>query len=424
MGLKDLFKPRSGRSQGSDSSQQNDALQALIAYEDFPIIRESEIDMHQYKKLPIAGMAALGSAFATIPASARTVVQTISMNIDTNVPLFIGISTKSVPDGFLIDKGLGTVGNVMRINEQGKRVIASRLRFKPLENGLPVRQTTETIAPFNPTTLMIGAALMAVDQKLDALQKTAEEILQFLKLEKQSRQRGNLNTLREVLDEYKRSCNDEKLCGLRCMDVQTIRREAQQDILFYQEQIARRIQEKKSIHVIQQAQALLSAVSSEFCEYQLACYIYAFSMYLDVMLRRDFDAVSLEAASNRMSEYAQRYTALYSECLMQIERYCSSSIESRLYSGLGSISKTLADKASDVPLLKKGKIDGMLTDAGKSLDKCNEELLAKGMVQFTSLKDHKMSDFIENLRLLDRLHNQPNSMLTDGSSLYLLNAAQ
>lgn len=424
MGLKDFFKSHSNRSQSSNSSQQNDALQALIAYEDFPIIRESEVDMHQYKKLPIASIAALGSAFASIPASARTVVQTVSTNIDTSVPLFIGISTKSVPDGFLIDKGLGTVGNVMRINEQGKRVIASRLRFKQLENGLPVRKTIETTTPFNPTTLMIGAALMAVDQKLDTLQKTTEEILQFLKLEKQSRQRGNLNTLHEVLEEYKRSCNDEKLCGLRCMDVQTIRRKAQQDILFYQEQIARHIQEQKSIHINQQAQTLLSSVKNEFCEYQLACYIYAFSMYLDVMLRRDFDAASLEAASNRMSEYAQRYTALYSECLMQIERYCSRSVESQFYSCLGSISKTLADKASDVPLLKKGKIDGMLTDASKSLDKCNEELLAKGMDHFTSLKDHKMSDFIENLHLLDRLHNQPNSLLTDGSSLYLLDTAQ
>ena len=76
----------------------------------------------------------------------------------------------------------GTSGNIV----DSQNVITGRMYFKPVEN-MPLTQTTTTIMPFNPATMAVAVAIMRIEEKLDALQKTAEETLQFLKLDKQSK---------------------------------------------------------------------------------------------------------------------------------------------------------------------------------------------------------------------------------------------
>ena len=57
--------------------------------------------------------------------------------------------------------------------------------------------------------------------------------------------------------------------------MQAIRREAQQNMLFYQEQVSRRLQEQSALHDSQAVRGMLNAVTDEFREYQLSCYLYA-----------------------------------------------------------------------------------------------------------------------------------------------------
>ena len=42
------------------------------------------------------------------------------------------------------------------------------MRYKLLDDGLPVSTTTSTVIPFDPMTLVVAAALMNIDRKLDA----------------------------------------------------------------------------------------------------------------------------------------------------------------------------------------------------------------------------------------------------------------
>ena len=211
----------------------------------FPVVKGPNSQVTAYKQIPLASLAALGTAFAQLPESARTVVQSVSKTVATNETLFVGINPKGV-SGYLTANANGTVGNIMRVNSQGKAVIAGRLRFKPID-GLPITETTSTIVPLDPVTMAIAVALVAVEQKLDGIQKSVEEVLQFLKLEKQSKQRGNLNMLSEIMEDYKNHCQSEKFCATRDHAVLEIKKAAHQDILFYQEQVAAELQNQKSI---------------------------------------------------------------------------------------------------------------------------------------------------------------------------------
>ena len=73
------------------------------------------------------------------------------------------------------------------------------------------------------------------EQKLDKIQESVENVLRFLELEKQARQRGNLRKLAEIADDYKVYCEDETFCNSRNQIVQQIQVNALQDIEFYHE---------------------------------------------------------------------------------------------------------------------------------------------------------------------------------------------
>lgn len=421
MAFKDMIKALAGKKEPTEQEKKAEAVSALISSDNFPIIKPADIDISRYRKVPLLGIASLGAAFSQLPASARSIVQTVTTSVATDETLFVGINPKGI-DGFLRANQYGTVGNIMQVNAQGKEVIAGRMRFKALENRLPVTQTTTTMVPFDPMTMVIAAALFSIDQKLSVLQEKAEEILQFLKLEKQSKQRGNLDALVEILEEYKRNSENEKFRNLRNIAVQTIKREAQQDIHFYQEQITRKLQDQKVIHGSQQAQRLLDAVMSEFYEYQLACYMYAFSSFLDVMLQQDFEAATLDAVIAKMSEHAKKYSELYIECHAQIASYQRSAIEAQLLGGLGNVAKSIGQTIAGIPVLGKGQVDEALISAGENLGRINSEAVAKKLEAFAPLEDSRMGTFIENVHSVSMMYNQSAGMITDGDNIFILEA--
>lgn len=416
MALKDMMKSLICKKETPVPVQPQD--KALLTAEDFPIIRAGDVDLSKYQKVPLMGLAALGAAFSTLPEAARTITNTVTTRVAIGTPVFAGFWPEGVV-GRMVDKGLGFSGNITNIN--GGSGIVGRMRYKLIDGGIPITTTTNSVIPFDPMTMVVAAALISIDKKLDTLQEKAEEILQFLKLEKQSRQRGNLNMLAEIMEEYKRDCNNEKTCALRLVAVQDIKREAHQDILFYQEQIARKVQEQKAIHGMQKAQNLLDSVMNEFYEYQLASYLYAYTSFMEVMLQKNFEAAP--AVAEKMTAHAKKYTELYHECRSLIANYQRTAIETQLLGGLGSVAKTVGQKIASVPVLSKGPVDEALISAGESIGRLNKDAVAKKLEAFAPLEDSRMMTFIENVRRLDLLYNRPDGMITDGENLYIMGVA-
>lgn len=419
MALKDAWKALIGTKEEKSLTTEE---KGLLASDEFPIVYADDVNMANYKKIPLTSLAALGTSFAQLPASARTVVQSVHTSVDIGKTLFVGVNPKSVP-GFLIADKNGTVGNILRYNEQGKRVIAGRMRFQPLDAGLPVTQTTSTIVPFDPAGMMLAVALMNIEVKLGEIQKKTEEILRFLELKEQTKQRGNLNALSEIMDEYKRNGDNEKICALRSVEVQTIKREANQSILLYQERIAAKLKNPQAIHGVRMAQTLMDGVINEFREFQLASYLYSFASFLEVVLHRSFGDQALDAVADKMDEYDKRYAALYAACRQQIAQYRRTSIEAQAVGKVGSMAKTLGKAIESVPVLRNGSVDEALIGAGEALGKRNKEATLRMVEQFEPLSESRMKPFVENIRAVNALYNEPRGMLMDEENLYVLQPA-
>ncbi|MBR3794412.1 MAG: hypothetical protein IKK34_00085 [Clostridia bacterium] len=418
MAIKDIIRSMTGKKENADLARKKEDANTLMTAEDFPIIPATNVDLSKYRKVPLMGLATLGAAFSTLPDAARTITRTVTTSMEMDTPVFRGLWPQGVA-GRMVDRGLGFSGNITSID--GSSGIVGRMRYKLIDGGLPITTTTNTVIPFNPMTMVVAAALISIDKKLDVLQEKAEEILQFLKLEKQSKQRGNLNMLAEIMEEYKRDCNNNKMCALRVVAVQDIKRESHQDILFYQEQISRKTQEQKAIHGTQNAKGMLDALMSEFYEYQLASYLYAYTSFMEIMLQKNFESAS--AIAEKMAAHARKYTELYTNCRAQIANYQRTAIEAQLLGGLGNVAKTVGHKMASLPILSKGPVDEALISAGESLGKHNKEAVSKRLKAFAPLETSHMDVFIENVRQLDLIYNRPDGMITDGENLYIMEVA-
>lgn len=416
MSLKDTWNALLGKTDATEL--QNETALTETASDAFPVVKVSEDQLSAYKQISLSSLAALGAAFSQLPESARTTVQSVTRTIATDETLFIGINPKGV-QGFLRANEYGTVGNIMQVNPQGKQVIAGRMRFKAV-NELPVQETTSVVAPIDPTLMVAAIALLSIEQKLDGIQKSVETVLQFLKQDKQSKQRGNLNMLAEIMEDYKLHCQSETFRTSRLGEVLSIKTAAYQDIDFYQNQIAAELHKQKRIHGSKDSQTIASAVSYQFAEYQLACHLYASSSFLDILLQRNFDTAAIENAANKMTAIAERYDSLYADCHAQIADYQRSSIEAQVIGGIGAAAKGFGKAIAAVPVIREGPVDEALISAGDSIGKLNRNTVQQKLQVFETFKDNRMKPFIENLQSVERIYNTENALLTDGTSLYML----
>ena len=418
MGLKDAWNALIGKSGSTEITSKEETSVGAVASDAFPVVKIPENQLSAYRQIPLAGLAAVGTAFAQIPEGARTIVHSVTKTVATKETLFVGINPKGV-DGFLRANEYGTVGNIIQFNDQGKQVIAGRLRFKPID-GLPVNETSTTVMPVDPMLMVVAVALMTIEQKLDGIQQSVDEVLQFLKLEKQTTQRGNLNMLSEIMEEYKLNCQKEQFCLSRLQTVLSVKKDAHRDILFYQEEISSELQKQKGIHGAKDSEKLLNALAYQFAEYQLACHLYAFSSFLDVLLQGDFETAVLENITDKLLAVANRYNALYADCHSQIAKYQHSAFESQVIGGIGAAAKGLGKAIASIPVIREGPVDEALIRAGDAIGNYNRDTAAQKLEVFEALEDCRMRPFIENLQSVDLWYNTKNAMLTDGNTLYLM----
>lgn len=420
MALRNMMKFLKDKKEAPLPQKAQEESGVFLTGEDFPIFRADEVNLAQYQKVPLTELAVLGAAFSTLPESARTITKLVTTNAATDVPIFAGLWPHGVA-GTMVDKGLGFSGNIVGNLPGGGTGITGRMRYQLLGQGLPVTNVTNTIVPFDPMNMMVAAALISMNNKLDALQAKAEEILQFLKKEKQAAQRGNLNMLAEIMEEYKQNDQNEKLCALRAVAVQNIKNKAYQDIEFYEGQILDRLKTQKGFHGMQRARELQEEVTADFYEYRLANYLYAYSSFLEILLQKQFGLAA--AAAEKMKKYARKYKELYHECRTQIANYQRSAIEAKLLGGIGSVTRTVGEKIAAVPVLSKGPVDEAMISAGNTMGRYNKKIVAQKLEEFSLLEESGMEPFIGNVGRLDLLYTRADAMLTDGENLYLLTKA-
>ena len=251
MSLKDILNAVTGRNKALKPTESAPPPPCPATV--FPILRASEVDLNQYEKLPALRPCRVGRRFRHIAGSSAYHRSDGDHGRGHRRNALYRHQSQGRNGLSAHGRVRGRRGNIV----DSQNVITGRMYFKPVEN-MPLTQTTTTIMPFNPATMAVAVAIMRIEEKLDALQKTAEETLLFLKLDKQSNSAAISTPSRTFSRNAAAMAATANSGALRNVEVQAIRREAQQNMLFYQEQVSRRLQEQSALHDSQAVRGMLN----------------------------------------------------------------------------------------------------------------------------------------------------------------------
>ena len=378
-----------------ETARKNELLKAMSATELAPLEVKNEISVQTYSKIPLSRLTALGTGFEPVVSAIQQVTshgQATSGFYKVTIPKGTHLAQFKEKSGFL-----GTA-----VGEHG---IVGQAQLNPLL--------------CDPTTLLAAAALANIDKKLDAIQEVQQEMLDFLAQKEKSALKADLNFLMDIQNNYKYNWNSEKYKAANHAKVLDIRQEAARQIDFYQEQIKKQLGKKALLHSDHDVQKILEKVQGEFKEYQLALYTYGFAYFLEVVLQENYEKAYLSAIAKRIDEMAFQYREFYSLAYSQIENMSKSSLQAHLFGGLSAINKGAGTAIAKIPGINKSQIDETLIEAGERIGAYKNRRVQTTMQQLLERQSSCVRPFIDNINAVNRLYNEPVTLIFNHDTLYL-----
>ena len=232
-------------------------LQMMAATEVAPAALKTELSAQAYGKLPLSQLAALGVGLEPVVSAIQ--------QITNHGQAVSGYYKVTIPEGTHLANfrdGSGFLGTVL---EDATNRIGAQARLNPLL--------------CNPTLLFAAAALMSMERKLDAIQETQREMMDFLLQKETSKQKGDLDFLSDVLANYRFNWNNDKFKAANHSQVLAIRREAGQQVDLFREQVKKKFLKGGFLLTAQDVQKQLNGLTGAFQSYQLALYLYGYAYF-------------------------------------------------------------------------------------------------------------------------------------------------
>ncbi|HAF48596.1 MAG TPA: hypothetical protein DCL08_05050 [Anaerolineaceae bacterium] len=374
-------------------------VQAMMDIEYYPPseLVKMNIDITETQKFPIEKAASLGVAFQPL----------------TQLASYAG-------------GGAGQSG-LYFVNTSGKTMFQSGGHFignlKAANGGVGGGLARLTQVPLDPTMLCMAVAIMAVEKKLDAIHEAQKEILAFLELKEESKLKGNLNALADVLNNYKFNWDNDKYKDHKHILVQDVKREAEQSIILYREQLTKTLSKKVLLHGGQKVKSTLNKTMARLNDYQLALYTFSFSSFLEVMLLENFDTNYLKSIANKIQEYSNDYAELYEKCTMKIEMDSKASLEGHALKGLSKLSSGAGKIIEKIPVISKSQLDENLLKTGDILQDVDTNRTQNIMQILADSQTDYISSFVENIHIIDNLYNQSMQLMFDSENIYIAQVA-
>ena len=174
---------------------------------------------------PLGEMASLGALFSALPNAFSTIVQANNSGKVLYEAIFpVAGKLAQAKDGS------GALGAIV---QKGKGVVG-QARFKEVQGVAQGAAGT--------SMMFMALAIMAVNKSLKDISENQKSIISFLEVDKESKLKGDLIVLSDIVEDYQHNWNNEQYRTNREMQILDIKRDAEQNILFFQEMI-----EKKTV---------------------------------------------------------------------------------------------------------------------------------------------------------------------------------
>lgn len=394
----------------SDDKKKEEIVKVATSMEFYPVEAADQSKSHKgYKKIPLTEISGLGSMFAEMVPSLRTVTTTTTAHVE-------GLYKCTFPDGVKgtlaqFKDGSGSLGTIMNNNK-----IVGQARWNPAG---PVSATQSVVAPISPVSMFMAAALIEINHKLDKIQKTAEDILDYLQEKDRAIQRANYEELLDVYNKFKYNHSDKNWKILKYNEVQNIRRESSAQIIQLRSRIEKIMDKQTPVHFEQQTRDMVANVQGDFYYYRLGVFMYSFATFLEVLLHGNFDKDYLVSINKDIAKIEREYEKFYDECYIEMEHSSTSTIESKALKGISEAAANAGKFIHGIPVIEKGPVDDFLTDAGKKVGDFNKNRTTKMLEKFCEKNDSGAKQFENEIRNISRQYNSPMEILVDKDNVYI-----
>ena len=368
-----------------------------------------EVDVSNAIKLSFDQIPALGVALGSLPEAFRKITTTF------DVPTLLQPTTK---EGVLLNPAIlnktksGLIGSYFDAENK-----LAQARFQIVDPG-----TIKSVAtiPYDPTSLFIAAALSQINQKLDAIQDTVNEMFEYMKQKDKAELRGNIRVLENTLEVYRDNWNNDTWRNTAHTKVEDIKQESEKAIIHLRSQIKTKLAEKGPIEIRITVDNRLSEILDRLKEYQLAVYTYSFASFLEPMLCENYSENNLTNIASRISDHGIEYRELYTDCYEAIETNAQESIDAVALNGVASAVSGIGSIIRKNPNGQFTPNDEAHNDSGKGVGGFNNEQTQALMEKLVHAKAPDISPFRESIEAINNLHNKPQQIIADRDNIYLL----
>lgn len=381
----------------NELSNRESLLQMITMAQIPPLEIDNEINEQTYSKLPLSRVTALGTGLEPLVAAVQ--------QITSGGQAVSGFYKVTIPAGTHLAKFKKETDFLGTALSNSNNIIESQARLTPLV--------------CNPAMLFAAATLASIDKKLDAIQESQKEMMDFLVQKEKSSLKGDLDFLTDVFNNFKYNWNSDKYKSANHVKVLDIRQESGRRIDFYREQIKRHLGKKALLHSDRDVRKQLEQIQDELKDYQLSLYLYGFAYFLEVLLQENYDAAYLSAISEKIDSLSLQYRELYSTAYSMLEERTKSSLQAKMLSGLSAANKFAGETIAKIPVISKSQLDENLIEAGQKLGGLGEKREKDTMQQLVARQSSDVRLFIEQIDAVNRIYNGQMTLIFNKDTLYL-----
>ena len=366
------------------------------------------IDTKEALKMPIAELSMLGTSVASLLPVLNTLTDTKTFNTDG----LFRIANAAVGDTLKIAKN-GNAWGAMKTLE-------GKSKFVQLKEVKGLTAATQTMAPIDPTTMVVAMMLYSIEKDLDEIIETQKAILSFLEIENESQIEADVETLMEIVNNYKYNWDNQLTVANSHNVVMDIKNRSRKNILAFQKKLAAEVSKKQVLTSQGKTSSILADLVKKFKYYRLSLYIFTLASLMEIMLSGNFKEEYITSAKFEIEKLSDQYREYFMEGSLYLEKISKTGVEANLFKGIGIAGKTAGKFIGAIPLVNKGPVDEFLQDRGDSLYKGGLEIEKNLLKSFAELGNPGTRILIEKIEDINHIYNRTSEIYFDKDSIFFL----
>lgn len=366
------------------------------------------INLKNTLSLPIEELSMLGASVSSLVPAFNTITQTTSL-----------------PTDGLYKIANAALGDTLKMAQNGNawgamKTIKGKSKMVQLKEVGSLTATTKTVLPIDPATIIVAMMLYSIEKDIKEISETQKKILSFLEVENESQIEADVETLMEIVNNYKYNWDKELVVANSHNVIMDIKNRSIKNILAFQKKLTTEVSKKQLLTSQGKINSTLADLLKKFKYYRLSIYIFSLASLMEIMLSGNFKEEYIENTKNEIEKLSSKYRDYFNEASLYIEKISKNGVEANLFKGIGLAGKTAGKFIGNIPLIKKGPVDEFLKAKGENLYNDAQEIEKNLVRNFAALANPGTRILIEKIEDLNYIYNRTNQICFNKDSIFFL----